>query len=64
MSFIKVCGITTESQILKIAKMKSTHIGVIYFEKKSKAYKYILNKKNKKKVDKNLLMYYIYIIDD
>ena len=33
MSFIKVCGITTESQALEIAKMKPTHIGVIFFEK-------------------------------
>ncbi|HIE59930.1 MAG TPA: phosphoribosylanthranilate isomerase [Persephonella sp.] len=33
MSFIKVCGITTEAQALEIAKMKPTHIGVIHFEK-------------------------------
>lgn len=33
MSFIKVCGITTENQALEIAKMNPTHIGVIHFEK-------------------------------
>ena len=33
MSFIKVCGITTEKQAKEIANLKPTHIGVIHFEK-------------------------------
>ncbi|NPA12794.1 MAG: phosphoribosylanthranilate isomerase [Aquificae bacterium] len=33
MDFIKICGITTEEQGVKIAQLGATHIGMIHFEK-------------------------------